>query len=225
MTEINPGLIIILGAFAVPLLNGILRKAYMLMLPVASLVYMLGFDHGIYGQVEFMGFTLETFRLDNLSFIFGLVFHIAAFLGVLYALHVKDTGQHLAALIRPALARGEWVLCDRFMDATWAYQGAGRGLDRERIAAMERLVLQGLTPDRTLLFDVPVAEGLARAGKRSRPDRIEREQAAFFERVRQCYLERATGEPDRFRVVDAGVGLDQVRAQLENHLQEMLQWR
>ena len=69
------------------------------------------------------------------------------------------------------------------------------------------------------------AAGLARAGKRSRPDRIEREQAAFFERVRQCYLERATGEPDRFRVVDAGVGLDQVRAQLENHLQEMLQWR
>ncbi len=133
--------------------------------------------------------------------------------------------QHLAALIRPALARGEWVLCDRFMDATWAYQGAGRGLDRERIAALERLVLQGLTPDRTLLFDVPVAEGLARAGKRSRPDRIEREQAAFFERVPQCYLERATGEPDRFRVVDAGVGLDQVRAQLENHLQEMLQWR
>ncbi len=133
--------------------------------------------------------------------------------------------QHLAALIRPALARGEGVLCDRFMDATWAYQGAGRGLDRERIAALERLVLQGLTPDRTLLFDVPVAEGLARAGKRSRPDRIEREQAAFFERVRQCYLERATGEPDRFRVVDAGVGLDQVRAQLENHLQEMLQWR
>ena len=133
--------------------------------------------------------------------------------------------QHLAALIRPALARGEWVLCDRFMDATWAYQGAGRGLDRERIAALESLVLQGLSPDRTLLLDVPVEEGLARAGKRSRPDRIEREQGAFFERVRQCYLERATGEPDRFRVVDAGVGLDQVRAQLENHLQEMLQWR
>ena len=133
--------------------------------------------------------------------------------------------QHLAALIRPALARGEWVLCDRFMDATWAYQGAGRGLDRECIAALETLVLRGLCPDRTLLFDVPVAEGLARAGKRSRPDRIEREQVAFFERVRQCYLERAAGEPERFRVVDAGVGLDQVRAQLENHLQEMLQWR
>lgn len=99
MTEINPGLIIILGAFIVPLLGGVVRKAYMLMLPVASLVYMLGFDHGSYGHVEFMGFALETFRLDNLSFVFGLVFHIAAFLGVLYALHVKDTGQHLAALI------------------------------------------------------------------------------------------------------------------------------
>ncbi|HEX5679088.1 MAG TPA: dTMP kinase [Alcanivorax sp.] len=133
--------------------------------------------------------------------------------------------QHLAALIRPALARGEWVLCDRFMDATWAYQGAGRNLDRERIAALESLVLQGLFPDRTLLFDVPVAEGLARAGQRSRPDRIEREQVAFFERVRQCYLERAAAEPGRFRVVDAGVGLEQVRAQLETHVQEMLRWR
>lgn len=133
--------------------------------------------------------------------------------------------QHLAALIRPALARGEWVLCDRFMDATWAYQGAGRNLDRERIAALESLVLQGLFPDRTLLFDVPVAEGLARAGQRSRPDRIEREQVAFFERVRQCYLERAAAEPGRFRVVDASVGLEQVRAQLETHVQEMLRWR
>jgi len=133
--------------------------------------------------------------------------------------------QHLAALIRPALERGEWVLCDRFMDATWAYQGAGRGLDESRIAALQSLVLEGLVPHRTVLFDVPVAEGLARAGKRSRPDRIEREQVAFFERVRQCYLERAAAEPERFRVVDAGVSLDQVRAQLEQHLEEMLQWR
>ncbi len=133
--------------------------------------------------------------------------------------------QHLAARIRPALARGDWVLCDRFMDATWAYQGAGRGLDRAAIAALESLVLEGLNPDRTLLFDVPVAQGMARAGKRSSPDRIEREAEAFFERVRQCYLERAAAEPERFRVIDAGADLDAVRAQLETHLQEMLRWR
>lgn len=133
--------------------------------------------------------------------------------------------QHLAARIRPALARGDWVLCDRFMDATWAYQGAGRGLDRAAIAALESLVLEGLNPDRTLLFDVPVAQGMARAGKRSSPDRIEREAQAFFERVRQCYLERAAAEPERFRVIDAGADLGAVRAQLETHLQEMLRWR
>ncbi|MEO1902997.1 MAG: dTMP kinase [Alcanivorax sp.] len=133
--------------------------------------------------------------------------------------------QHLEALIRPALARGDWVLCDRFMDATWAYQGAGRGFDPAAIAALESLVLRGLTPDRTLLFDVPVAQGMARAGKRSSPDRIERETAAFFERVRQCYLERAAAEPERFRLIDAGAELDAVRAELDTHLQEMLRWR
>lgn len=133
--------------------------------------------------------------------------------------------QHLAARIRPALARGDWVLCDRFMDATWAYQGAGRGLDRDAIAALESLVLEGLSPDRTLLFDVPVDQGMARAGKRSSPDRIEREELAFFERVRQCYLDRAAAEPERFRLIDAGADLGAVRAQLETHLQEMLRWR
>ncbi|MFC6330821.1 dTMP kinase [Alloalcanivorax gelatiniphagus] len=133
--------------------------------------------------------------------------------------------QHLEALIRPALERGDWVLCDRFMDATWAYQGAGRGFDPSAIAALESMVLRGLSPDRTLLFDVPVAQGMARAGKRSRPDRIEREAHAFFERVRQCYLERAAAEPERFRVIDAGAGLEAVRAELDTHLQEMLRWR
>ncbi|ASK34356.1 dTMP kinase [Alloalcanivorax mobilis] len=133
--------------------------------------------------------------------------------------------QHLAARIRPALARGEWVLCDRFIDATWAYQGAGRGLARADIAALETLVLKGLTPDRTLLFDVPVDIGLARAGKRSEPDRIEREQRDFFERVRQCYLQRAAAEPQRFRVIDAGQELPGVRAQLRASLEEMLTWR
>lgn len=133
--------------------------------------------------------------------------------------------QHLTALIRPALARGDWVLCDRFMDATWAYQGAGRGLDQDALATLESLVLKGLTPDRTLLFDVPVAQGLARAGKRSAPDRIEREALDFFERVRQCYLQRAAAEPQRFRVLDAAVDQPAVRAQLETCLEEMLAWR
>lgn len=133
--------------------------------------------------------------------------------------------QHLAARIRPALARGDWVLCDRFIDATWAYQGAGRGLDGRHIATLEALVLQGLEPDRTLLFDVPPEVGLARAGKRSAPDRIEREQLDFFVRVRQCYLERAAAEPERFRVLDAGASLDAVRGQLQSCLEEMLAWR
>lgn len=133
--------------------------------------------------------------------------------------------QHLAARIRPALARGDWVLCDRFIDATWAYQGAGRGLDGRHIATLEALVLQGLEPDRTLLFDVPPEAGLARAGKRSAPDRIEREQLDFFVRVRQCYLERAAAEPERFRVLDAGASLDAVRGQLQTCLEEMLAWR
>ncbi|SOC20963.1 thymidylate kinase [Alloalcanivorax xenomutans] len=119
--------------------------------------------------------------------------------------------QHLDALIRPALARGEWVLCDRFMDATWAYQGAGRGLDRDAIAILEQLVLAGVTPDHTLLFDVPVEVGLARAGKRGELDRIEQESRDFFQRVRDCYLQRARNEPGRFVRLDATRPLEQVR--------------
>ncbi|KAF0802163.1 dTMP kinase [Alcanivorax xiamenensis] len=122
--------------------------------------------------------------------------------------------QHLDALIRPALARGEWVLCDRFMDATWAYQGAGRGLDLAAIATLERLVLAGVAPDYTLLFDVPVDVGLARAGKRGELDRIEQESRDFFQRVRDCYLQRARNEPDRFVQVDATRPLEQVRQRL-----------
>ncbi|ARB46233.1 dTMP kinase [Alloalcanivorax xenomutans] len=122
--------------------------------------------------------------------------------------------QHLDALIRPALARGEWVLCDRFMDATWAYQGAGRGLDRDAIAILERLVLAGVTPDHTLLFDVPVEVGLARAGKRGELDRIEQESRDFFQRVRDCYLQRARNEPGRFVRLDATRPLEQVREHL-----------
>jgi len=126
--------------------------------------------------------------------------------------------QHLEQLIRPALGRGDTVLCDRFTDATWAYQGGGRGLPAEQIGALERLVHGDLQPDLTLLLDLPVEQGLARASRRSASDRFERESAAFFERVRRAYLERAAAERDRFVVIDAAPGADEVWAQIERAL-------
>lgn len=126
--------------------------------------------------------------------------------------------QHVGALIEPALQRGAWVLSDRFVDASYAYQGGGRGLSMERIAALEQLVLGGLKPDLTLLFDVPVETGLARAGRRGDLDRIEQEDMAFFQRIRDTYLQRAEAEPERFQVVDAAASLQQVQEQLLNTL-------
>lgn len=127
--------------------------------------------------------------------------------------------QHVGALIRPALARGAWVLSDRFVDASYAYQGGGRGLSMSRIAELEKLVLADLRPDLTLLFDVPVEIGLARAGKRGDLDRIEREDLNFFQRIRDTYLSRADAEPERFQVLDAAAPLAQVQAQLLGTLQ------
>lgn len=111
--------------------------------------------------------------------------------------------QHLAELIRPALAAGKTVLCDRFTDATWAYQGGGRGLPAELIAALESAVHGDLQPDLTVLLDLPVAAGLERMSGRGDRDRIEQEPRQFFERVRQTYLDRAAAAPDRFVVIDA----------------------
>lgn len=122
--------------------------------------------------------------------------------------------QHLHELILPALEAGKWVLCDRFTDATYAYQGAGRGISPQRIGVLEEWVQGALRPDLTFFLDLPVAQGLARAGERSTPDRFEREQIDFFERVRQGYLEQAEREPRRYRVIDASVSLDQVQARL-----------
>jgi len=130
--------------------------------------------------------------------------------------------EHLAQRILPALRAGEWVLCDRFTDATYAYQGGGRGLPRERIGQLETWVQGELRPDLTLLLDVPVALGLKRAGDRSAPDRFEQEEVAFFERVRQAYLERARAEPDRYRVVDAAQPLSEVQQQLDRALEGLL---
>ena len=123
--------------------------------------------------------------------------------------------QHLAQLIRPALAAGEWVLCDRFTDATYAYQGGGRGIEMSRIAALEDWVQGKLRPDLTLLLDLPIEVGMARAGDRGELDRFEREQQAFFERVRQTYLDRTAAEPGRFRVIDASQGIEQVQTQID----------
>jgi len=130
--------------------------------------------------------------------------------------------QHLNELILPALEQGKWVLCDRFTDATYAYQGAGRGISEERIGLLEQWVQGDLRPDLTFFLDLPVDQGLARAGERSAPDRFEREKIDFFERVRQGYLKQAEREPQRYRVVDASVPLEQVQSQLDTILADYL---
>jgi dTMP kinase len=122
--------------------------------------------------------------------------------------------EHLARVIRPALQRGQWVLCDRFTDATYAYQGGGRGIAIDIIARLEELVQGDFRPDMTLLLDVPVEVGLARAGQRGELDRFEQEKVEFFERVRAAYLSMANEHPHRYRVIDAGQPLEQVQQQL-----------
>ena len=128
--------------------------------------------------------------------------------------------QHLAQVICPALARGDWVLCDRFTDATYAYQGGGRGIAPARIAAMETWVQGELRPDLTLLLDVPEDIGLQRAGQRSTPDRFERERAEFFARVRAAYLGMAKNYATRYRVIDASQSLDSVQRAVQTTLEE-----
>ena len=130
--------------------------------------------------------------------------------------------QHLAQVIRPALERGAIVLCDRFTDATYAYQGGGRGLSHERIAALEAFVQGPLRPDLTLVFDLPVEVGLARATARGRLDRFEQEGRTFFDAVRSTYLNRAKAEPGRYRLVDAAQSLPDVQRSLDALLPELL---
>lgn len=112
--------------------------------------------------------------------------------------------QLVREVIEPALHKGQWVLCDRFVDASYAYQGGGRGQPTQRIAALEDWACAGIKPDLTLLLDLPVATGRARAAGRGDADRIEVEADSFFERVRQTYRARAIAEPQRYRVIDAG---------------------
>jgi dTMP kinase len=130
--------------------------------------------------------------------------------------------QHLAEVINPALADNTWVLCDRFTDATYAYQGGGRGIDEQRIAALEDWVQGDLRPDLVVLMDLPVEIGLERAGKRGTLDRFEREKQAFFERVRETYLARARHRPDQYCIIDAQASLADVQAELRDKLQAFI---
>ncbi len=130
--------------------------------------------------------------------------------------------QHLAVLIKPSLKKGKWVLCDRFTDATYAYQGGGRGIPMQRIAILEDWVQGELRPDLTILLDLPVEIGMQRASERSVPDRIEQEKTHFFEAVRQSYLKMAVESPQRYRVIDASQTLEQVQKDIAAVLDEYI---
>ena len=132
-------------------------------------------------------------------------------------LMMASRAQLVRERILPALERGEWVLCDRFTDASFAYQGGGRGIDSGRIAELERWVA-GLKPGLSFLLDLPVETGLARAGSRAAPDRIEAESIAFFERVRASYRSRAAAEPQRWCVLDASRPAEAVAAAVVQRL-------
>jgi dTMP kinase len=128
--------------------------------------------------------------------------------------------EHLHKVILPALQAGKVVLCDRFTEATYAYQGGGRGLNDKKISDLENWVQGDLRPDLTIVLDAPVATGRERAGQRSAPDRIEKEHNDFFERVRHTYLELARHYPDRIVVVDASVTIEKVQDQIGHVLRE-----
>lgn len=130
--------------------------------------------------------------------------------------------EHIQRVIQPAMARGQWVVCDRFTDASYAYQGGGRRIPWERIATLENWLQGTLRPDLTLLFDLPVREGLARAGRRGLNDRFESEDITFFERVRQAYLDLARRESGRYRIIDAQRPVAEVRAEVEGIVRTLL---
>lgn len=130
--------------------------------------------------------------------------------------------QHINQVIIPSLQRGQWVLSDRFIDATFAYQGAGRGISWNRIQQLEQYVLGDLRPNLTFLLDLPVDIGMERAEKRGALDRFEQEKHDFFEKVRQGYHHRLRAEPERFALIDAAQSLDNVQQQIAAVLAEKL---
>jgi dTMP kinase len=134
--------------------------------------------------------------------------------------------QHVQTLIKPALARGDWVICDRFTDSTYAYQGGGRQMSPDLIQQIDLVALDQYQPDITILLDLPVEVGLERAGSRGELDRFELESKAFFSRVRDAFLNRASQDPDRFIVIDAGLPLSEVSANIVSSLRSVLnQWQ
>ena len=131
-------------------------------------------------------------------------------------------GQHLQEVILPALEAGKWVLCDRFTDSTYAYQGGGRGIDEARIAQLEQWVQGDRRPDMTLILDLPIDVGLERAGKRSEPDRFELEKHDFFNKVRDAFLTRAEANPQRYTVIDASPAIEEVQQSIQTVLEKMV---
>ena len=130
--------------------------------------------------------------------------------------------QHIQEVILPALSLGKIILCDRFTDASYAYQGGGRGIDESRINLLEKWVQGDLRPNLTLLFDLDVSIGMQRTKKRSDADRFEREEIIFFEKIRNTYLERAKKEPQRFRIINAASSLENVKEQIVTILKDYL---
>ena len=130
--------------------------------------------------------------------------------------------QHLHEIILPAVKSGKVVLCDRFTDSTYAYQGGGRGIDMQKIDVIKKWVQQGFEPDLTLLFDLPVKLGLERAGKRGEADRFESEQMDFFEKVRSCYLSLARDYPQRIKCVNAANSIETIQSDISKIIAELL---
>ena len=130
--------------------------------------------------------------------------------------------QHLQEVILPALDAGKWVLCDRFTDSTYAYQGGGRGIDMSRIAELEQWVQGERRPDMTLILDLPIDIGLERAGKRSEPDRFEMEKHDFFNKVRATFLSLAAENPERYQVIDASPSISDVQQSIQAVLEKMV---
>ncbi len=130
--------------------------------------------------------------------------------------------QHIQQLIVPTLDQGKWVICDRFTDASYAYQGGGRGINERHIHYLEGWIQDQCQPELTLLFDAPVELGLSRIRARREPDRIESEKIAFFERVRRTYQALASHSPDRIKIIDATKPLAEVQAEINRHLESLL---